>query len=231
MYLYYGYDLVGWGLILLGTVITLAAQFFVNSSYNKFRRVHNKNNMEGFEIARAILDANGLQDVYVTETQGVLSDHYDPSRKVVRLSKDVFHGSSVASTSVAAHECGHALQDKDGYFFLRLRGALVPFVNLSSKFGYIAIVIGLIFGYYTIAWIGIGLELVILFFQLITLPVEFNASHRAAIELDRLQLSNKDELAGTTRMLRAAAYTYVASVATTLLELLRLVLVVSNHDD
>ncbi len=231
MYFYYGYDMIGWGLMIIAMIITIVAQVFVNSSYNKYRKVETIKKKTGFEIAREILDANGLEDIYITETKGVLSDHYDPQRKVVRLSSEVFHGSSVASNSVAAHECGHAIQDKNGYFFLRLRGAIIPFVNLSSKFGYFAILIGFIFGYYTIAWIGVGLELVILFFQLITLPVEFDASKRAKKELERLNLASKDELSGTTKMLRAAAFTYVASLATTLLELLRLVLIISNNQD
>ncbi len=231
MYYYYGYDMIGYSLILLGVVITLASQFFINHAYNRYRKIETKKKMQGFEVARAILDANGLNEVYVTETKGVLSDHYDPSRKVVRLSSEVYHGTSIASMGVAAHECGHAIQDKNGYFFLRLRSAIVPFVNLSSKFGYFAILIGFLFSYYTVAWIGVGLELVILFFQLVTLPVEFNASSRAKQQLDRLHLAAKEEQEGVSKMLKAAALTYVASVATTLLEILRLVLILINRDD
>ncbi len=231
MYYYYGYDMIGYSLILVGVVITLAAQFFINHAYSKYRKVETKKKMQGFEVARTILDANGLKDVYVTETKGVLSDHYDPSRKVVRLSTEVYHGTSIASMGVAAHECGHAIQDKNGYFFLRLRSTLVPFVNLSSKFGYVAILIGFLFSYYTVAWIGVGLELVILFFQLVTLPVEFNASSRAKQQLDHLNLAATEEQEGVSKMLKAAALTYVASVATTLLEILRLVLILINRDD
>jgi len=174
---------------------------------------------------------NGLHNVDIVETKGELTDHYDPERKVVRLSSDIYHGSTIASSSVAAHECGHAVQDKEGYFFLRLRASLVPIVNISSKVGYFAIMIGLIFGSLKLAWLGIFLELAILFFQLITLPVEFNASKRAADFLKKEALIEEKEQAGSKKMLNAAALTYVASVVTTLLEILRLVLIVSRRDD
>ena len=182
-------------------------------------------------MARRILDSNGLNNVDIVETQGELTDHYDPERKVVRLSKDIYHGATIASSSVAAHECGHAVQDKEGYFFLRLRATLVPFVNLSSKLGYIALVVGLLFGWLELAWFGIFLELAILFFQLITLPVEFDASRRAADFLKREALVEKSEQEGSKKMLNAAAMTYVASVVSTLLQILRLVLLVSRRDD
>ena len=174
---------------------------------------------------------NGLNNVDIVETKGELSDHYDPTRKVVRLSSHIYHGTSIASSSVAAHECGHAVQDKEGYFFLRLRASLVPIVNISSKVGYFAIIIGLIFGAMKLAWLGIFLELAILFFQLITLPVEFNASKRAAEYLKKEALIESSEQIGSKKMLNAAAMTYVASVVSTLLEILRLVLIVSNRDD
>ena len=231
LFYYFSFDWIGYGLILLGVVITLAAQFYINSRYKKYRAIENKNHLTGVEVARKILDANGLDDVYVTEVSGFLSDHYDPSRKVIRLSKDNFNGTSIASASVAAHECGHAIQDKEGYVFLRIRGALVPFVNLASSFGYIATLIGFLFNMLNLAWIGVGLELVILFFQLITLPVEFNASSRAEQQLLKLNLLSNQELDGTKDMLRSAAMTYVASLATTLLEILRLVLILFRSDD
>lgn len=227
---YYGYDFVGYGLMLIGVVITLFAQFYVNSRYNKYKKISNKSNLTGQEVARKILDENGLKDVYVTETKGMLSDHYDPRRKVVRLSTEVFHGTTIASASVAAHECGHAVQDKEGYFFIRLRGAIIPFVNLASTLGYIAIMIGFIFNYMDFAWGGIGLLLVILFFNLITLPVEFNASSRAKVFLEKYKLLDAKEVEGTKQMLNAAASTYVASLATTLLEILRLVLIAGGRD-
>lgn len=228
--IYYGYDPT-YILVVIGFIITLVAQIFVNSSYKKYKKINTKSGLQGFEVARRILDKNGLNHVDIVETKGELSDHYDPTRKVVRLSTDIYHGATIASSSVAAHECGHAIQDKEGYFFLRLRSSLVPIVNISSKIGYFAIVIGLIFGALQLAWIGIFLELAILVFQLITLPVEFDASKRAAIFLREEALIESSEQKGSKNMLNAAAMTYVASVVSTLLELLRLVLIVSSRDD
>jgi len=227
---YNGYDPT-YILVLIGFIITLIAQFFVSSSYKKYKKINTKSGLQGFEVARRILDSNGLTNVDIVETKGELTDHYDPERKVVRLSSDIYHGATIASSSVAAHECGHAVQDKEGYFFLRLRASLVPLVNFSSKAGYIALMIGLLFGWLELAWFGIFLELAILFFQLITLPVEFDASKRAAEFLKREALVEKGEQAGSKKMLNAAAMTYVASVVSTLLQILRLVLIVSNRDD
>lgn len=229
MYMYY--DLTGYGLIIIATIITLAAQFYLNSKYNKYSKLNCKSNLSGVEVARKILDENGLSDVHVTEVKGMLSDHYDPKRKVVRLSHDIFHGTSIASVSVAAHECGHAIQHKEGYFFIKLRGFLVPFVNFSSNFGYIAIMIGLIFGLMDLAWSGFGLLLMILIFQLVTLPTEFNASTRAKEQLSKLQIIDNYELDGSRKMLNAAALTYVAGLASTLLELLRFALIIARRDD
>lgn len=225
-----GYYELGIWCILLGVIITIAAQIGVSVSTKKYKAIKNVKGLTGFDVARKILDSNGLNDVHVVEIGGILSDHYDPSRKVVRLSHDIFHGDSVASIAVASHECGHALQDKDNYSFMRFRSFLVPFVNFSSKFGYFAILIGLIFGFTDLAWIGIALELVILLFQLITLPVEFNASKRAGVEIKKYNLVTKEEAKGAKNVLTAAAFTYVASVATNLLQILRLVLIVAGND-
>lgn len=229
--MYYLFDYTGYGLVILGTIITLVAQFLVNNRYNKYKKIDTSKGITGVEVARQILDENGLQDVHVTETRGLLSDHYDPTRKVVRLSHDVFHGTSIASVSVAAHECGHAIQHKEGYIFIKIRGFLVPFVNFGSNFGYIAIVIGLLFGWFDLAWAGIGLLLLILLFQLVTLPTEFNASSRALKILEKDNILTSNELGGSKQMLGAAALTYVAGLASTLLQILRLVLVVGNRDD
>lgn len=227
---YYVYDPT-YILVIIGVLISLVAQIFVSTSYRKYKKVATKSGLQGYEVARRILDSNNLQNVDIVETRGELTDHYDPTRKVIRLSSDIYHGATVASSSVAAHECGHAVQDKEGYFFLRLRAALVPVVNFSSKAGYIAILIGLIFGYLELAWLGIFLELAILLFQLITLPVELNASKRAADFLKKEALIESKEQIGSKRMLRAAAMTYVASVLATLLQIFRLILIVSSRDD
>lgn len=222
---------MGYGLVLIGVVITLVAQSFVTSRYRRYRTKDTKKGLSGQEVARMILDKHGLSHIYVTEVKGILTDHYDPNRKVVRLSSEVFHGTSVASCSVAAHEVGHAIQDKEGYFFIRLRGAIFPLVSFASKFGYLAILIGFLFNFMDLAWGGVGLLLIILFFQLITLPVELDASRRALAELQKLEILEEKELSNGKDMLQAAAMTYVASLATTLLEILRFVLIIAGRDD
>ena len=225
------YFLINYGLVFLGIIITLVAQIFVSSSYNKYKKVKNKNGLTGFEVARKILDENGLQNIHIVEIKGNLTDHYDPSRKVVRLSTEIFNGTSIASTSVAAHECGHAIQDKDNYNFMRIRGKLVQIVNLSSKLGYLAVFIGIIFSLFDLAIFGIILLLAMLLFELITLPVEFDASNRAAKQIENLNLLEGKEKDQSKTMLRAAAFTYVAALVTTLLEILRLFLLATNRRD
>ena len=222
--------LLNYGLLFLGLIITVVADVYVRSSYSKYKKIDNKKGLSGFEVARHILDKNGLKDVHVVEVSGELTDHYDPSRKVVRLSEPIFNGTSIASVSVAAHECGHAIQDSDKYAFMRIRSKLVPAVNFSSKFGYIAIMIGLIFGFLKIAIFGIALLLVMLLFQLVTLPVEFDASRRGKLELDKMHALDDSELKFSANMLRAAAFTYVASLVTTLLEILRLALIAFSRE-
>lgn len=224
--IYYGFDF----LFVISIVITLIAQIFVSSSYSKYKKINTKKGLSGFEVARKILDKHGLKDVHVVEVNGELSDHYDPTRKVVRLSKGIFSASSIASVSVAAHECGHAVQDKEGYSFMRIRSAIVPFVNFCSKIGYIVILLGWIFGALDLAYVGILLLCATLVFQLITLPVEFNASKRAKEELVTLGIVDNEEKESCGKMLGAAAFTYVASLITTLLQILRLFLMTRNRD-
>lgn len=230
MYYGYGYDWT-YILVIIGTIITLIAQFFVNSSYNKYKQRGNSNGITGREVARKILDANGLSDVKVLEVAGTLTDHYNPTKKTVNLSTDIYKDSSIASIAVAAHECGHAIQDKVGYVFLRIRHALVPTVNLCSKLGYVVIGIGLLFGTYKLAMIGLIMLGAILLFQLVTLPVEFNASKRAMEELRDLNLADDIGQNGVKSMLSAAAMTYVASLASTLLQLLRMFIIISSRRD
>lgn len=223
--------MINYGLILIGFLITIVAEIFVKLTYKKYNAVDNGNNISGFEVARKILDKNNLKNVHIIEAKGILTDHYDPTRKVVKLSADIFNGTTIAATSIAAHEVGHALQDKDGYFFLKFRSGIFPLVNFGSKFGYIAIIIGLIFGYINLAWIGIALLMFILLFQLVTLPVEFNASLRAKKEIEKLSLIDANKKDGVDIMLKAAAFTYVASLVTTLLQVVRLVLIINNRRD
>ena len=173
--IYFGLDnLLTISLMFLAIVVVIYAQAKINSTYNKFRKVQSKGNLSGQEVARKILDSNGLKDIYVVETRGELTDHYDPSRKVVRLSHEVFHGTSIASISVAAHECGHAIQDKVGYTMMRVRSALVPFVNLVSYLGYFGIIIAIFAGITGYLKISILVLCATLLFQLVTLPVEFD---------------------------------------------------------
>lgn len=225
------YYTLSYVLIFASIGITLLAQIFVSTSYSKYKKVQNSKGITGAEVAREILDKHGLSNVYVTATNGTLSDHYDPKRKVVRLSKDIYEGTTIAAVSVAAHEVGHAIQDKEEYAFMRFRSALVPVVNFSSTAGYFAILIGLFFGYTSFIWLGIALEIVILLFQLITLPVEFNASNRALEEIEKNNYLVRGEVKGSRKMLKAAAFTYVASVLTALIQILRLVLIARGRDD
>lgn len=225
------YDVLGYLLIIVSAIITLVAEYFVSKNYNKYLNIKSKKGLTGQEVARLILDKHGLNDIYVTEINGVLSDHYDPNRKVVRLSKDIFHGDSISSISVAAHEACHAIQDNEGYIMIKIRGLIFPFVSFASKFGYIALMIGFLFSFFELAWAGIGLLLVILIFQFITLPVEFDASKRALIELEKENILSSNEVDGSRDMLKAAAITYVAGVAATVLEILRFVLMIIGRDN
>lgn len=218
-------------LTIIAFLLTITAQIFVNSSYSKTRKIKNKNNLTGEQVARTILDKNGLRNVQIEEVGTTLGDHYDPRSKTIRLSSDIYHNTSIASASVAAHECGHAIQDKEDYTFLRIRHALIPLVSFSSYAGYIAIVIGCIFSSMNLIWLGILMEIVILLFQLITLPVEFNASSRALKNIEELNILEKSELKYSRKMLKAAAMTYVASVAAAVLEILRLLLIFERRDD
>ena len=211
-------------------LITLGAQGYLSSQYNKTKEIMTKKGMSGKDVARRILDSNGLKNIKVVETSGTLTDHYDPTAKTIRLSTDVYNNSSIASASVAAHECGHAIQDKDNYTFLRIRHRLVPVVNFSSSAGYIAIAIGLMSGLFGLLMIGIILELVILLFQLITLPVEFNASNRGLKNLKELKILEEKELPKSKGMLKAAALTYVAAVANAILQILRLIMMFQRRN-
>lgn len=179
------YVFISYGLTFIALIITLLAQAFVSGSYSKYSKIKNEKGLTGREVARYILDQHGLYDIDVVETGGYLSDHYDPRNKVIRLSKNNYRQSSIASVSVACHECGHAVQDKENYLFFKIRSLLVPVVNFSSYAGYFAILLGCLFGSLDLIWIGIIAEIVILLFQLVTLPVEINASRRGLKELEK----------------------------------------------
>ena len=172
-----------WGLAILGFIIVIWAQINVNSNYKKYKEIKVKAGLSGQEVARKILDANGLENIHIVETQGELTDHYDPKRKVIRLSHTIFHEDSISSVGVAAHECGHAIQDKEGYTFMKIRSALVPFVNLVSYLGYFGLVVSIFAGLTGYLKISILVLVITIIFQLVTLPVEFDASKRAKEQL------------------------------------------------
>lgn len=219
-----------YGLTLISIIIVIGAQIYVSSSYKKYSKIKNEKGITGKEAARYILDKNGLENIKVVETGGYLSDHYDPREKVIRLSSNVYNGDSIGAVAVASHECGHAVQDKKGYMFMKIRAALVPITTFSSYAGYLAIVIGIIFASLKLIWIGIILEVIILVFQLVTLPVEIDASKRALKEIKNGNLLSNKEQKGAKKMLTAAALTYVASVAAAILEIVRLVLMFGRED-
>lgn len=223
--------LISNGLLILGILISLCAQLYVTSNYNKYKKKEIRKGLSGFEVAKIILEANGLSNVYITEVRGNLTDHYDSSRKVVRLSTEIFHGSTIAAASVAAHEVGHAIQDKERYSFMQIREKLFPLVNISSYGGYISILIGVLLGFYDLIMLGIALEIIVLLFQIVTLPVEFNASKRAEEELKKHDILTTSELNSSKSMLTSAALTYVASVLTTILQILRLILMFTRRHD
>lgn len=219
------------GLYFLALIIPIIAQIYVNSSYNKYKKINNEKKLTGFEVARRILDKNDLKDLYIVETKGNLTDHYDPRRKTIKLSSDIFHGESIAAIAVAAHECGHAIQDKEGYFFMKVRSFIFPIVSLGTRFAYVVLLIGLIANMMNLIWAGILLVGLGLLFQLVTLPVEFDASKRALQELESNIVIPGEDLKGTKTMLNAAAMTYVAGVLSSALEILRLILVFTNNRD
>lgn len=212
-------------------IIPLIADIGVKSSYNKYLKIANKKEMTGQEVARQILDKNGLQSVYVVATDGYLTDHYDPTRKTVRLSKAVYEGKSISSMAIAAHECGHAIQDKDGYVFMRIRATLVPVVNFITYIGYFAAIISIFAGITGYLKTSLLIILAAIVFQLVTLPVEFDASNRAGKELEHLGLVDSDEKDQVKSVLGAAALTYVASLVSSVLNLLRIIIMISGRDD
>ena len=217
-------------LVIIGAVLSIWASSRVNSTYNKYSRVRSMTGMTGAEAARMILNYNGLSDVRVEHVSGSLTDHYDPRTKVLRLSDSTYGSGSVAAIGVAAHECGHAVQDKDGYVPLKIRGALVPVANLGSALGLPIVILGLIFGLsYTFIQIGIWVFAAAVWFQIVTLPVEFNASGRALQMLQSYRILTEEETGYCRKVLSAAALTYVAAAASSILQLLRLYLLAGGR--
>ena len=220
-----------YGLTFLAFFITYGAQLYIKSVYSKYSKIASAKGMTGAAVAKELLFNNELYDVSVTEAGGMLTDHYDPRTPGISLSQNNYESSSIAAIAVAAHECGHAIQDKEKYALLNIRASLVPLANFSSMAGYISIMLGVMMGVVNLIWIGILMECVILLFQLVTLPVEFDASRRALLQIQQYGYVTDEELDGAKTVLRAAALTYVAGVASTLLQILRLVLVYGRRND
>lgn len=212
-------------LIIIGVIISLWAQARVKSSFSKYSRVYSKRGMTAADAAEAILRTNGIYDVGIERVSGNLTDHYDPKSKMLRLSDSTFHSSSVAAIGVAAHECGHAIQHNNSYLPLTIRTAIVPVVNIGSTISWPLILIGVLFSWnQTLINLGIIMFCAVVAFQLITLPVEFNASGRALEALKSQHLLYEDEVPLARKVLSAAALTYVAAAASSILQLLRLLI-------
>lgn len=222
-------------LILIPAIILAGfAQMKISSSYAKYSNISNKKGMTGEQVAKELLRRNGIDNVSVEMVEGKLSDHYDPNARKVRLSRDNYSSSSIAALSVAAHEVGHAIQHATHYAPLSFRTALVPIVNISSNLSWPLIFIGLLFGFSgnsIILKIGILLFSAAVLFQLITLPVEFNASKRANEMLEDYGFLSSSEVSGSKNVLGAAALTYVAAAATSILQLVRLLVILNNREN
>lgn len=217
-------------LVLIGVVLSLIASSYVKSSFNKYAKIRVMSGMTGAEAAERILQLSGIYDVRVVRVSGHLTDHYNPSTKELALSDSVYHANSISAVSVAAHECGHAVQHAMGYRPIEIRSALVPIANFGSSASWFFIIAGLIFGIKILVPIGIVLFSAAVLFQLVTLPVEFNASSRALRILEGNGMLASGEMKGAKRVLRAAAMTYVAAAATAILQLLRLILIARRND-
>lgn len=229
MYHYY-YDPT-YLLVIIGALICMAASANVSHTYRKYSSMGTTRGLASQEVAAQMLREAGITDVRIERIAGNLTDHYDPRNKVLRLSDSVYGLSSVAAVGVAAHECGHAIQHKVGYVPIKIRNAIVPVVNLGSKLSWPVIILGLIMGSFGVLKIGILLFALTLAFQVVTLPVEFNASGRALRVLKSRGLLYDQELSGARKVLGAAAMTYVTSTISTILQLLRLVLLFGRRSE
>ncbi len=224
------YDWTFWVFVVPGILLGIWADLKVKNAYAKYSKVRVAKGVTGYDAARAILNANGLQDVRIEKIGGTMTDHFDPRENVVRLSAPVYEGASVAAVGIASHECGHAVQYAMGYTPMKVRGALVGATNFSSMFSIFFVMLGVIFAFPPLAYFGVGLFALVALFQLITLPVEFNASRRAIAALEGSGVFREEELDGVDRVLTAAALTYVAALVSTVLQLLRLLVIARNSD-
>ena len=230
--MYYGFDIT-YIFVIIGMLITLIASWRMKATFAKYERVASQSGLTGREVAERILRANGIYDVSVRPVSGRLTDHYDPRDKTVSLSEVIYGSTSVAAIAVAAHECGHAIQDNVGYVPLNLRSAFVPVANWGSRLSWPLLFVGFLLGYGNISniliQIGIAMFLLAVIFQIITLPVEFDASRRALIELENNEILLDKEDKSARKVLFAAAMTYVAAAAAGVLQMLRLMLLFSGR--
>lgn len=218
-------------LIIIAAIISLIAQCLVNSRFSKYSKVRSRSGLTGAQTAERILQSQGIYDVSIQRVSGRLTDHYDPRNKTLNLSDAVYNNASIAAVGVAAHECGHAIQHAKGYAPLAFRSALVPIANLGSQLSWVFIILGILFSMnQTLLYIGIIMFSAAVLFQLVTLPVEFNASGRALNLLSETGILQRDEVGKTRKVLGAAALTYVAAAATAILQLLRLVMLFGGRD-
>lgn len=222
------YYMIGTIFVMLAAILAIYAQTKVQTTYRRYKKIPNSKGISGAQVAREILDSEGLYDIQIFEVKGQLSDHYNPGKKTINLSSDIYHGTSIAALAVAAHECGHAIQYKERYIPISLRNAILPVANIGQYLGWVAIILGLAIGHTNIAWIGFALMCGILAFQVVTLPVEFNASSRALQILNARYLTTS-EYAGAKKMLSAAALTYVAAMISTLMSMLRIFLMIIGN--
>lgn len=230
-YYYYGFDPL-YFLILISVVIAMVAQYKVKSTYSKYSRVRSDLGLTGAQAAQKILNMNGIYDVSIQHIAGDLTDNYNPRNNVLSLSDAVYNSTSIAAIGVAAHECGHAIQHDVGYAPLLIRNTIAPVVNIASSLSWIFIAAGLFFGMSpTLIDVGIIMFSLAVLFELITLPVEFNASGRALTILSDSGMLYPDETAGAKKVLSAAAMTYVASALTAVLQLLRLIMLFGRRSD
>lgn len=225
---FYTYDFSYLIYILPGLILAMYAQAKISSAYEKYKKIPASTNLSGAEVAREILDRNGLSNVSIRMVDGKLSDHYDPRDKTLNLSRDVYYRNSIASVSIAAHEVGHAIQDSVDYAPLKIRAALVPLANLGTQLSFFLIILGFFFSVF-FTKLGIALFFFAVLFQIVTLPVEFNASNRAKEELSIGIISDED-LKGTREVLSAAALTYVASTLVAIGQFLRLLSIFGRRD-
>ena len=224
---YYSLDVI---LMLIIIVLPLYANIKINSTYSKYSKKQNSGKLTGKEVAEKILEMNELSNVKVGRINGSLTDHYDPRNKTISLSDGIYNSDSISACAVAAHEVGHAIQDKERYSMLVFRSKLVPVVNFTSRLSSILVFSGFIFDLFNFITIGAILLTLGLFFQLITLPVEFDASKRAKEELQKCGLIEKQDTKGATKVLKAAAFTYVAGFLASALQIARLLLISRNRD-